>query len=47
MKIYPAIDINNTIADKSDIALIEGTNAWHFDHDTIMDYSKLLGVDNG
>ncbi len=45
--LYPAIDINNTIADKSDIALIEGTNAWHFDHDTIMDYSKLLGVDNG
>lgn len=41
--VYPAVDINNTVANTSDVALTEGTNAWHFDQDTIVHYSKLLG----
>ena len=41
--LYPVIDINKPMADDSDIGLSEGINAWHFGHDTITHYSKLLG----
>jgi len=40
---YPVIDINNSVASNSDIGLSEGINAWNFDQDTIVHYSKLLG----
>ncbi len=45
--LYPVIDINKPIASNSDIALSEGINAWHFNQDTIVHYSKLLGAYNG
>ena len=41
--LYPAIDLNEEIANKSDISLTEGINSWNFNQDTIVHYSKLLG----
>jgi GR25 family glycosyltransferase involved in LPS biosynthesis len=41
--LYPSIDINKSIASNSDIGMSEGINAWHFDQDTILHYSKILG----
>ena len=41
--LYPVIDINKSVASNSDIGLSEGINAWYFDQDTIVHYSKLLG----
>ena len=41
--LYPVIDINKSVASNSDIGLSEGINAWHFGHDAIVHYSKLLG----
>ena len=41
--LYPSIDINKHLASNSDIALSQSINAWHFDYDTIVHYSNLLG----
>ncbi len=41
--LYPYIDLSKSLSSKSDIGLSEGINAWHFDRDTIVHYSKILG----
>lgn len=44
--LYPTININKPLASNSDIGLSQGINAWHFDQDTILHYSQLLGVES-